>query len=63
MTVIEKVSAEIMRRSQECERGVIAVGVSEHNPEMGFGLVLVAPNCLLFAFTPGPEIVLDLYLN
>jgi hypothetical protein len=60
MTVHEQLERAIAHKSNECERGVIAV--AEVSSECAFGFALVAPDCILFSEQVG-IFIFDVCLN
>lgn len=58
-TQMEKVGKEILTRSAECERGVIAV-----RDDGNAGVALVAPNSIMLATIFAPDVPpFDFWLN
>lgn len=56
---MNKLATAIMARSNECERGVVAI-----RPDGQAGIALVAPNSLMLAMIFAPEIdPFDFWLN
>jgi len=61
--IIEKVSEEIVHRSETCERGII--GMRFHGDDPIGGYALVAPDCIMYAqpLVPERDIFIDFCLN
>jgi len=63
--IIERVTGEIRKRYDECERGVIAIGVDPFTGAPVAGLALIAPDCVMFTMPVLPEegVFIDVCLN
>jgi len=56
-------SKKIIERVKTCETGVIAAGAHPRIPGAGAGVALVAPDCILYTYTPDSGTFFDLCLN
>jgi hypothetical protein len=64
MTMQEKISRELVARSKACERHVLLVAEHPTNPEIGFGIALLAPDCLIMSYCGGEQSpVFEISLN
>lgn len=62
MTFTERLYRALRTCSQTCDRGLLAVIVSEDGTR-GAAFALTDPNCVNFVYTPDPEVMLDFCLN
>jgi hypothetical protein len=57
--IMDRVGDEIITRSEQCERGVLAI-----SPDGQMGIALVAPNSLMLAWLIAPDVPpFDFWLN
>jgi len=63
--IMERVAEEIRTRSDECERGVIAIGCDPFTGEPVAAMALIGPNNVVFTLPVDPErgVFLDFNLN
>jgi hypothetical protein len=58
-----KLAEAISERMKGFEPALIATGFHRFNPGAGAGLILAAPDCIVFTYSPDSGLFLDWTLN